>query len=307
MAIKGKVRETTERKEFVKDLYVGFANVRVAGINPTRAQMNKMFGKTDDGSDEKEEFKYLDEDKDGNTRFRLAFWLNDEENDKYFVQSINLIDAPRISNDGKKVQLINSTCDTTWVPFKVDDEGNVLDEPNEKLIPNWFLEFTNKEKEVLGKKKWRVSLRGEEELAKFLRVWVNMDWWDPGTEVMVDTKKLFQENTKELKEIVDSMQLSKNFVILTGVRTNKDDNTKKYQEIFKKAYLPSGMMQYIKDGNHFPNDWSRKQWREFTKEVEGQYGFTCHHKLVPLEKYNEKGDPVATNAGKPETEDENEY
>lgn len=297
MAFKGKSKQ--EKGDFVKELYVGLTSVRVAAINPTRAQLNKLLGKVEEG-EEKDEFKYLDTDKDGNTRLRLAFWLYDEENDKYFVQSIMLTDEVRKSKDGKKVQIINSTCGTSWVPFKEDKDGELTSEANEDLIQDWFLQFTDRNtKEVTGDKKWRMALRGEEELATLLRAWVSMDWNDPETDVMVDMKKLFQENLKELRDIVGSEEYSRPFVILTGVKTSEEDSTKKYQQVFNKAYLPAGFMRYIKAGNKMPSDYTKTVWKKFTTEVGDQYGFTCFHKLKPLEVYNEKEDPVAGNAGKP--------
>jgi hypothetical protein len=307
MAVKGKTKE--QKADFVKELYVGLTSVKVAAINPTRAQLNTMLGKDEDGKEEKEEFKYLDTDKDGKTRLRLAFWLHDEENDKYFVQSITLTDEDRKSKDGKKVQIINSTTGTSWVPLREGKNGELTDEADSKLIQDWFLQFTNKEKEVIGEKKWRIAKRGEEELGILLRAWISMDWYDPETEVMLDMKKLFQENLKELREMVGSDEYAKPFVILTGVKTSEEDSTKKYQQVFNKAYLPSSMMKYVKAGNKFPTDYTRNAWKKFTDEAKDQYGFTCFHKLVPLTKYVESEDPVSGNSGKPKVQEpaNNEY
>lgn len=307
MAFKGKSK--AEKGDFVKELYVGLTSVRVAAINPTRAQLNKMLGKVEEG-DEKDEFKYLDTDKDGNTRMRLAFWLYDEENDKYFVQSIILTDEMRKSKDGKKVQIVNSTCGTSWVPFKEGDGGELTDEADETLIQDWFLQFTHKDtKEVIGKKSWRTAVRGEEELGILLRAWIAMDWYDPETEVLIDTKKLFQENLKELRDMVGSEEFSKPFVILTGVKTSDEDSSKKYQQVFNKAYLPHSFMRYIKAGNKMPSDYTKNAWKTFTEKVKDQYGFTCFHKLVPLTAYVESQDPVAGNSGKPKVTEpqDNEY
>ena len=313
MAFKGKAKEKKEFSDRI--LYTGFASVKVVAINPTRAELNKVLGNQEDVAEDKEEFKYLDEDKDGNKRLRLAFWLYDEENDKYFVQNITLIDEERKSKDGKKVQIINSTCGTSWVPFKENAKGELTDEVEESLIQDWFLQFTDKEtNKVLGTKKWKKALRGEEELGIFLRTWLNMQWGDPETEILVDTKKLFQENQKdnlkEFKNTIGDEEFSNQFVILLGVRTSEEDSSKKYQEIFKKAYLPSRFMRYIKAGNKISSDYDKKVWKKFTDDVKDQYGFTCFHKLKPLEIYNEKEDPVSGNAGKPQLEsakENNEY
>ena len=300
MAFKGKTKQTIET---TKEFYVGLTSVRVAAINPTRAQLNKMLGKVDEGDEEKDEFKYLDKDKDGNTRLRLAFWLYDEENDKYFVQSIILTDVIRKNKDNNKVQIINSTCGTSWIP--IDEDG----EPASDLIQDWFLQFTDKNKQVIGEKKWRMAIRGEEELGILLRAWLSFDWYDPETDVMVDTKKLFQENLKELRDMVGSEEFTRPFVILTGVKTSDEDPSKKYQQVFNKAYLPASFMRYINAGNKMPSEYTKKAWKKFTDEAKDQYGFTCYHKMVPLTIYNESEDPVSTNAGKPKvTEpDDDEY
>jgi len=307
MAFKGKAKEKS--KEFTKDLFVGFSKVRVVALNPTRAELSKLFGKSED-EEEKEEFKYLDEDKDGNRRLRLAFWLYDEDNDKYFVQNLSLVDEERKNKEGNKVQIINSTCGTSWVPYKEDAKGNITDEVEEGLIQDWFIQFTDKTKQFLGKKKWKKAIRGEEELGIFLRAWLNMQWNDPDTEVLVDTKKLFQENLKDFKSMIGNEEFTNEFVILTGVRTSDEDSTKKYQEIFKKGYLPQGFMMYIKAGNKMSNEYTKGVWKKFTDSLKGDYGFSCFHKLKPLEKYNEKEDPVGSNAGKPEvpiSQEDNEY
>ena len=308
MAFKGKARE--KRADQPRELYVGLTSVRVAAINPTRAELGKLLGTDGEVGEGKEEFKYLDEDKDGNTRLRLAFWLYDEDNDKYFVQSITLTDVDRKSKDGKKVQIMNSTCGTTWAPLKEDAKGNITDEAEEKLIQDWFLQFTDKEKNEIGTKKWRNALRGEEELLILLRAWLNMQWNDPDTEVLIDMKKLFKENLKELRELIGSEEYTNSFVILTGVKTPEEDTNKKYQQVFNKSYLPSGFMRYIKAGNKMPSDYTKKVWKKFTDEVADQYGFTCFHKLKPLEVYNEAEDPASTNAGKPKVvtqPQDNEY
>ena len=306
MSFKGKTKE--KKTDYVKELYVGLASVKVVALNPTRAELNKLLGITE--GEEKEEFKYLDEDKDGNTRLRLAFWLYDEENDKYLVQSINLTDEERISKDGKKVQIVNSTCETSWVPLAEDSKGELTGEVEESLIQDWFINFTNKDKHLIGEKKWRKALRGEEELVNFLRAWLNMEWFDPDTEIMVDTQKLFKENLKELKGVVGNTEYTNEFVVLVGVKTDEKDSTRKYQEICNKAYLPAHFIQYIKAGNKMPSDYARRTWKKFTDKVSGEYGFGCFHKLKPLEVYNEKEDPVSGNGGKPKPETiqaDNEY
>lgn len=305
MAFKGKVKEQKPANEFVKELYTGFGVMRVVAVNPTRAELNKIFGREE--KEDAKELAYLEPDSEGKERLRLAFWLHNEENDKYFVQNLkNIYNEPRISKTGDKIQMINSTCDVTWVPLLKDAEGNYTDKPDESLLPEWFTTFTSKEKEVLGKKKYRVAIRGEEQIANLLKAFISMDWYDPETEVLLDTKRLFQENLKEMKDVIFNDKMCKTFTALLGVRTDDKDVNKKYQEIHTE-YLPAAYMTSIKKGNKFTT-YTQGIWDKFTKKLEGKYGFNCYHKLAPLSLYNEKADPVASNAGKPEVSPaDNEY
>ena len=307
MAVKGKQKE---QKEFVKELFVGFTTVKVIAVNPSRSELNKLIGKED--SPEDKDIVYSGTDQEGNDRLRLAFWLKDEKNDRMFVYSFNLTNKVRKNKDGDKCQLVNQTCTTTWAPF-VDGTDKV----DESVIQDWFLNFTTKEKEVLGPKKNRKALAGEEELATLLRNWLGrLDFMDPDTEVMVDTKKLFKENYKELRGLIsldsdgefDKEGIDTPFVILLGVRTDDDDSTKKYQQVWGKSFLPAGFMKYINNGNKFPTDYAKKIWKKFKEEVEGDYGFNGFTKLIPITEYNEAEDisgtsKVGEEAAAPQTSD----
>lgn len=293
MAVKGKQRE---QKEFAKELHVGFTTVKVVSVNPTREELNELLGK--ESSDEDKEIVYTGSDNEGNDRVRLAFWLQDVNSGKLFCYSFNLTNKERKNKDGDKCQIVNSTCSTTWVPFvkKGDDITNKIDE---SVIPDWFLNFTNKEKEVLGSKKFRKALAGEEELATLLRSWLGrLNFMDPETEVMVDTSKLFKQNYKELRELISLDSdgefgedgLDTPFVALLGVKTDEDDSTKKYQQVWGKSFLPNSFMKYINNGNKFPTEYTKKIWNRFKEEVTGDYGFDGFTELVPITPYDESKD-----------------
>ena len=299
MAVKGKQKE---QKEFVKELFVGFTSVKVVAVNPSRAELNKLLGREDSPDDK--EITYLGTDQEGNDRLRLAFWLKDDKNNKFFVHSFNLTNKERKNKDGDKVQLVNQTCSTSWAPYLKKGE-NITDKVDESVIQDWFASFTTKEKEVLGPKKWRKALAGEEELVTLLRAWLGrLDFMDPETEVMVDTKKLFKENYKELRELIslnedgefDAEGIDTPFVILLGVRTDEDDNTKKYQQVWPKSFLPNGFMKYINNGNKFPTEYAKKIWKKFMEEVTGDYGFDGYTELVPITEYDETKDISGTAA-----------
>lgn len=311
MAVHGKQKE---QKEFTKELQVGFTSVKVIGVNPTREELNKLLGKED--SPEDKPITYAGNDQEGNDRMRILFVLKDDKNDKIFFHSFNLTNKVRKNKDEDKCQIVNSTCSTSWAPFikKLDKKGNPVmneegknvytDKVDESLIQDWFMNFTNKEKENLGPKKWRQALSGEEELVTLLRSWLGrLDFMDTETEVFVDTAKLFKENFKELRELISLDEtgaftaggLDTEFVVLLGVRTDEADSTKKYQQVWNKAFLPAGFMKYINNGMKFPTDYSKKIFKKFKDEVEGDYGFNGYTELVPLTEYDEKKDLSGTN------------
>lgn len=292
MSIKGKQRE---QKEFAKKFYVGFTTVKVVAVNPSREEINKLVGKEDSPDDK--EMVYLGEDQEGNERLRLAFWLKDVKTGELYPYSFNLTNKERRNKDNTKVQIINSTCGTTWVP--VDENGKV----DESAIPNWFTTFTDRENQVLGTKKWRKALAGEEELGTLLRSWLGkLNFMDADTEVLVDTKKLFKENYKELRELITLDEKDEftgegydtPFVALLGVRTDEADSTKKYQQVWGKGFLSESFMKYINNGGEngpkFSSEYTKKVWKKFKDEVTGDYGFDGYTELVALKEYDESKD-----------------
>ncbi len=311
MAVKGKQKV---QKEFTKELFVGLTAVKVVAVNPSRAELNTLVGR--EPSPDDTEITYLGTDNEGNDRVRLAFWLQDVNSGKLFVHSFNLTNKDRKNKDGDKCQLVNSTCSTTWAPFKKKGDS-VTDKVDESLIQDWFLNFTDKEKNILGPKKWKKAQAGEEELAILLRSWLGrLDFMDIETEVMVDTKKLFKEDYKELRELIsigDEGELGEDgidtpFVVLLGVRTDENDSTKKYQQIWSKGFLPVGFMKYVNNGNKFPTDYAKKVWKKFSEEATGEYGFDCDTRLSPIQEYNEAdfiagGDKIGKEATESTTSD----
>jgi len=288
--VTGKQRTQTESTKFV-----GFTNVKVKAINPTRKELNKLLGKDD--SDDDKDIDYMSEDKDGNKRARVTFWLYSEKLDKYVPHSVNITDKVRLNNNGDKTQYINSVCATAWA----DDPDN---------LPSWFRSFMDKEsKEELGTKEFRPALVGEEELGTLLRSWLGrLDWFDIETSVMVNTEKLFKDDFSELQALIDGGEegFDTEFTALGGVRTDESDKTKQYQQIYGKAFLPSGYLGYIQKGFKFPTESSKKAWARFQEGVEGEYGFNAYFELVPAKDYDPKDDPLqgGDNSGQPAAEEQ---
>ena len=271
MSIQGKARTQSTG---TSEKYVGLTSVEVKAINPTREQLNELLGKED--SDEDKPLEYIGEDKEGNTRVRLAFWLYDKDLDKYFLHSFNITNKVRMNKDETKKQYINNVCMSSWA----DDPAN---------LASLFTEFTNKEKEVLGKKKYHEALMGEEELATIVRSWLGrLDWNDPESGVTINTKALFEGDFSELQGQIGG-DYDTPFVALAGVRTDESDATKQYQQIYGKSFLPNGFMAYIKKGK-FPTPYTQKTWKRFEEESTGEYGFNAHFELVAIKVYDSAED-----------------
>lgn len=271
--------EQVKDSGFTNNKYVGFTALEVKAINPTKKELNKLLGIED--TDQDKELVYLDEDKEQNRRVRLVFWLFDSKLNKFFPYQFYITDKERLNKEGDKHQYINNVCQTAWA----DVEDN---------LGTWFTEFTNKEKEVTGKKTFRKALSGEEELAVFLRAWLGkLNWYDAGSDVTIDSKPLFKEKFGELRDLIDC-GYDAPFTALIGIRTDKNDDTKQYQQVYGKSFLPGSYMSYINKGFKFP-DYPKKIWNKFEAEVSGDHGFDAFHELCPLKVYDPSEDAAQGN------------
>lgn len=294
MSVTGKQRENTGEKK----LYVGLTVVEPKAFNPTRKELNKLLGIDD--KEEDTDILYSSQDQEGNERQRMTFWLYDKNLKQYFVHSFLLTKKLRTSKDKAKVQIINSTCDTTWVPFKIGEGGVLTDEPDYEVAPGWFKSFISKDKEILGNKSMRPAFVGEEEFGIFLKAWLGkMNWRDKDTEVIIDAKQIFKEKYNEVRELVNG-SYSTPFIALIGVRTDPENVSKKYQQVYSKKFLPSNFEQFINNGFVFPADrdgkpnWNRREWEYFEKEIRGEYGPTFYVELCALKEYDLSKDITAS-------------
>lgn len=308
MSVTGQQKTVLENKK-----YVGFTKVVLRSVNPTRSELNTLLGKED--SDNDKEINYKFNDKEGNDGIRLSFWLHAEDVNKFFVHNILLSDRPRINKDKNKVQLINSTCDTTWVPFKgdVDEDINGI-VPDVSVAQPWFLNFTDKKtNEVKAPKTWRIAISGEDELGTFVKAFLGrLNFSMVGAEAELDPKPFFDEDYTALRELitVDNPEKAQfgydaPFIILLGVETDADDKTKKYQKVYENGFLPTlptDFMKFIKPGEvKVSKEWDKKTWNRFEKNLTGQYGFKAYYEICPLSEYDERNDLSSSEGAKGET------
>lgn len=286
------------QRESGKKLYVGLTSVAIVAINPSRKELNKLLGRED--KDDDQEIDYVDEYNDV-ARVRMSIWLRDQVNDNLYVHSFNILNKERMNKTEDKYQFINSTCTTSWV----DEEEN---------LPEWFTHFTDfKTKEVLGSKTYRKALQGEDELANLIRAWLGkLNWNHVDTEVEINTKDLFAGKFKELQAQIDG-DYDTPFTILMGVRTvepkeGEEGETKQYQAIYGKSFLPGSFIKYINNDMKFPNERTSKIWNKFSEEVTGEYGANFYTELEPLAEYDRSRDLAASAEKKQEVDaDDSQY
>lgn len=272
--IEAKQNTFTEKK-----FYTGLTPVRVAAINPTRAELSKLFGTELDET--KQEFDYITQDEEGNDKLKLTFWLKDENmENKYWIYTIFLTNKVNIAKNGISIEYINNVCKTTYT----DKEEN---------LSKWFTQSTDREGNILGKREYREALEGEGYLAKIVRAWLGkIAWYDNDTNVNINVKKIIAKNYDELRAEING-DYDTPFIVLLGVETDESDPAKQNQKVFGKAFLPIDAMNGITNGFKFKSKYAQKQWDWFNNEVQGEYGFKYYYELCKLKEYNKAAD-VAT-------------
>lgn len=317
--IGGKKKEVKSFDSFPKQ--IGLFKGKVVLISPDRERLNKLFGK--ENSEDDKELDYTGE-KEGVESVKVTFWLEVEgKQGLYISHTIMLWNEPRKGSREEtenKVQLINCVGDTTWVEpdadGKFDEEALFDDFKNFTQVNTWMLPNGKESEkyapgakpapdgvEILGEKKYRVALRGEEALARFMKSWLNVDWRDKDANLLLDTKKLFAGNFKELTSLIDG-DLDVPVVALAYVEVDKDDPEKQYQKIFDRMYLPQDFMKHINNNMKMPNKYFEGIFDKFSEEVTGfnkegkaveGKGIKGHfYSLEPLREYDPEEDIAAS-------------
>lgn len=275
--IGGKKKEVTSYESPVKK--VGLFEGRVVAINPDIEEYKEILGielKEDSKSTE-----YLGKSQDGNTTLRVDVWLEEIKNKDKFRVSFFLEDKERENKDQTKKQYINNIGSCTWA-----------DDPNN--IPEWF-----------ASREHRVAFVGEEDLYNFLRVWLgNLDYRDAETTLQLEWKKLMKNNLRDIKDQIDG-EYCTNVVALATIKTViKEDETKEYQGVYNKAFLPaysikqfrlvdfsnSGVVSNLRSKK--PKD--LKPHERFVLNVNGEYGCKDFYILKDIRDYNPEDNLVAS-------------
>lgn len=276
-SIGGKKREVTALPEFKKK--VGLFEARVLTINPTAEEFKDILNI--ELKEDSRAVEYLGTSIEGNQTLRIDVWLEDIKSKDRFKAVFFLENKQKVNRDGTKKQYINSVGSTTW-----------SDDPNN--LPEWF-----------SNRDYRVAYVGEEDFYNFLRTWLgNLDYRDAETTLQIDWKKLMKGNVKDVKDQIGG-ELTTTFVALATIKTViKDDETKEYQGVYNKGFLPAYSLKNFRLIDYadskllqtLRNKKNRdlKPHERFVVNVTGEYGCKEFYILKDLKDYNADDNLVAS-------------
>jgi hypothetical protein len=277
--IQGDQREQKQVQEFAKK--VGLFEAEVVAINPTAEEYKEALDI--ELPAESKATEYLGKSRDGNTYLRVDVWLKDVKSGDKFKTTFFLEDKERENKDGSKKQYINNIGRCAWA----DDPNNLAD---------WF-----------AKRDYRVAYVGEEELYEFLRTWLGkLDYMKEDSVLQADWKKLMKGNVSELKGQVDGAYCTNIGALATIIMKEKDGESKEYQGVYNKAFLPvyalknfrlinynDGTVQSALRGKKLKD---LKPHERFVINVTGEYGCRDFYVLRDLKEYNADDNLVASDA-----------
>lgn len=222
-----KAVEVKESKGF--KLYQGIAPVRVLAVNPSKVELEKLYG-----TELSKEPNY-DGEYEGVKTKRIDFIIETLSSDKCLVEdnvvtkvSFNLYNQLRYNGDKTKVEVINLYGETAWIPVEDAKSGKTPD--NMK----WY-----------DTTEMHPMYRGEAELTTFIRALLNIsnrqfknkntgNWENIKDITMAEgnlskVKDYFKNDLSELKDCI-KLAPENRVLVAFGVRVT-DDN-KSYQTVY---------------------------------------------------------------------------
>lgn len=241
----GSVKESSEGTGDIKR-YVGVGSSYILGVNPTKAELEKMYERTIDNEPE-----YLGvQENDGKQvpYIRLDFiTATDPKVNNGIDMKSKLVfflrKEARYNRDKTKVQVIDKFARTCWVG--IEDAKN-------HVIPQYSNGPANIDKD------YRPAYVGEEDLINFLKSFLcieNVMDYKNGSWVLKEgdlspyecrldhIADYFSGNISEIKSALAMMPKNK-VKLLYGVRTN--DEGRQYQAIYTQMVLRNGSTKYDK-------------------------------------------------------------
>ena len=277
--IGGKKKEQVQQTEYAKK--VGLFEANVVAVNPNAEEYNDILGI--ELKEDSKAIEYLGKSQDGNTTLRVDFWLEEIKNKDKFKVTFFLENKEKENKDATKKQYINEVGVCSWAADAND-------------LPEWF-----------AKRDYRVSFVGEEELYNFMRTWLGgLDYRDASTTLQLDWKSLMKGNAKDIKGQVGG-EYSTSVLALATIKTVvKNDETKEYQGVYNKAFLPAynlkqfRLIDYNKpdvlSGIRQKKSKDLRPHERFVLNITGEYGCKDFYILKDMKDYNANDNLVASDS-----------
>lgn len=230
-------------EEGVYKLYKGIAALNVVAVNPNKAQLEKITGRSVD-----EEPVYLGKDDEGNDTVRVTVYAKTAPEAKVnngidlnVSFSFILTKATRVGQASGKTQIIDKFGRTAWATST--DLAN-------KAIPVYASGPANIAPD------YRPAARGEEALVNFLIKWLNIpapaNYKDgkwvmkdntEDSEVSLNLNKLFAGDVSEISSLVEP---AAEFAVKAAVGIRTTDDGKQYQAVFTREFAKNSVTDYSK-------------------------------------------------------------
>jgi hypothetical protein len=277
--IGGKKKEQAQQTEYAKK--VGLFEANVIAVNPNAEEYNDVLGI--ELKEDSKAVEYLGKSQDGNTTLRVDFWLEEVKNKDKFKVTFFLENKEKENKDATKKQYINEVGVCSWAADAND-------------LPEWF-----------AKRDYRVSFVGEEELYNFMRTWLGgLDYRDASTTLQLDWKSLMKGNAKDIKAQVGG-EYSTSVLALATIKTVvKNDETKEYQGVYNKAFLPAYNLKQFRlidysradvlSGIRQKKSKDLKPHERFVLNVTGEYGCKDFYILKDMKDYNADDNLVSSDS-----------
>jgi hypothetical protein len=286
--IGGKKRESNALPDFKKS--VGLFEAKVIAVNPNMEEYKDILGI--ELKEDSKALEYLGKTDEDNIKLRIDIWLEEVKDNEKFKVTFFLEDKEKENKDGSKYQYINAVGVCSWAS-----------DPND--LPDWF-----------AKRDYRVAYVGEEDLYNFMRTWLNnLDYRDAETILEIDWKKLMKGNVKDIKSQIDGEWCSTIGALATIKIVAKDGDTKEYQGVYNKLFLPPYSIKQFRLVDYSKtetlNKLRAKKTRDlkahekFAVNVTGEYGCKDYFTLKDLRDYNPDDNLVASD--KTISEDDSDF
>ena len=276
--IGGKKREQSNLPaDFTKK--VGLFEAEVVAVNPDAEEYKDILGM--ELKEDSKATEYLGKGQSGNKTLRIDFWLEEVKNKEKFKVTFFLEDAIKENKDHTKKQYINAVGMCSWA----DDVNN---------LQEWFT-----------KREYRPAFIGEEDLYNFLRTWLgNLDLRDAESTLQIEWKKLMNGNVRDLKQLIGGEFVTNVVALATVKSVIKEDETKEYQAVYNKAFLPAyslknfRLLDYSSNGTistlRAKKSKDLKPHERFVLNVTGEYGCKDFFTFKDLKDYNADDNLVAS-------------